>query len=114
MTSAREHLPNRVTRGYRAVALRFCESLIKDRADAEEIVDAVFREWAECKPVLQPGQTWESYLFVQLRDRCFDYLKTASKTQLLRASGSEKLSRYSESASARQPVGLLSLFNFFL
>lgn len=81
---------------YRSVALRFCESLMKNEAAAESVVNAVFREIEEKGIALQSEQKLKAYLFIRLRDQCVTYLRTADKSQLLRLSCVEQPAKHSD------------------
>lgn len=92
MISANEQLKYRISHGgevatgivdYKAIAYVFCVSLIKDRLAAEQMINDVFNEIRD-EYLIQSGQNFEAHLFIQLRNRCLAYLKTASKAQLLR------------------------------
>ncbi|MFD1145144.1 hypothetical protein ACFQ4C_28700 [Larkinella insperata] len=98
MLTTNEQLPYRVTEedqmvlraiDYQAVALRFCESLIKDKMVAERLVSDVFREIEENGLALQPERKFKAYLFQHLRDQCLNHLRTADRAELIRQACAE-------------------------
>ncbi|MGV3558611.1 hypothetical protein [Larkinella arboricola] len=98
MLSTNDQRPYRVTGedqmvwrtiDYRAVALRFCESLIKDKAAAERLVNDVFGEIEESGLALQPDWKFKTGLFLRLRDQCLIHLRTADRNELIRQTCAE-------------------------
>ncbi|GAB3908636.1 hypothetical protein GCM10028803_44640 [Larkinella knui] len=70
-------------RYYRSACLKFCESLIKDKAEAERMVRAVFSEIHDTESGLNPDQDFEKHLFICLRNTVFTYLKATNTCQLI-------------------------------
>lgn len=71
-------------RHYRTPALKFCVALLKDQAEAENMVHDVFIKIWEKRALINPDLNFNSYLFTCLRNMAFDYLKQVEKSQLMR------------------------------
>jgi len=108
MPSTNEQLPYRATGenqmvlrtiDYRAVALRFCEALIKDEVAAERLVNNVFSQIEENGLALQPERKFKAYLFLHLRDQCLTYLRTADRSELIRQACAEPTHKHKEDKS---------------
>lgn len=65
---------------YRTPALRFCYSLVKDKDEAENIVQDVFIKIWERRATINPSLNFKSYLFTCLKNLSFDYLKQLEKS----------------------------------
>ena len=62
-------------------SLRFCTSLIKDKAEAESIVQDVFTHLWEKRAKLDEGIEFKSYLFACLKNKTFDRLRIIKRNQ---------------------------------
>ena len=67
---------------YRPASLKFCESLIKNKAEAEKMVCAVFNELRDNGSDPQSDPEFKSWLFLRLRNQVVTYLKTRAKSEL--------------------------------
>lgn len=69
---------------YKAPALRFTTSLLKDEEEAENMVQDVFiKIWVK-REHIKPDYNFNSYLFTCLRNMAFDHFKKIEKSELLR------------------------------
>ncbi|RRB04656.1 hypothetical protein [Larkinella rosea] len=69
---------------YWSASLRFCESLIKDKEEAQKMVCTVFSDLSDTPSGLRISDpNFESRLFIMLRTQVFNYLKTAAKRELV-------------------------------
>ncbi len=57
----------------------YCQLFVKNKKDAEDIVQECFFKLWENKQKINPGKSVESLLFVSLRNRCLNYLKEESR-----------------------------------
>ena len=55
--------------------LSYCRLFISDYSSADDLVQECFLKLWEKRATLNPNQSVESYLFVMLRNRCFNYLR---------------------------------------
>lgn len=62
-------------------SVRFCVSLIKDRVEAEGIVQEVFTQLWQKREKLDEGIEFKSYLFACLKNKTFDRLRAIKKSQ---------------------------------
>ncbi|GHB62719.1 DNA-directed RNA polymerase sigma-70 factor [Persicitalea jodogahamensis] len=69
---------------YRKPALRFCITLLKDEAEAENVLHEVFLKIWERKEQINPALNFNSYLFTCLRNYAFDHFKRMEKDRRLR------------------------------
>lgn len=69
---------------YRKPALRFCVTLLKDEAEAENILHEVFLKIWERREQINPDLNFNSYLFTCLRNYAFDHFKRLEKDRRLR------------------------------
>lgn len=69
---------------YKAPALRFSVSLLKDEEEAENMIQDVFvKIWIK-REQIKPDHNFSSYLFTCLRNMAFDYFKKVEKSEQLR------------------------------
>ncbi len=69
---------------YRKPALRFCITLLKDEAEAENVLHEVFLKIWERREQINPDLNFNSYLFTCLRNYAFDHFKRMEKDWKLR------------------------------
>lgn len=55
--------------------LSYCRLFVHDYSAADDLVQECFLKLWEKRQTLKPNQSIESYLFVMLRNRCFNYLR---------------------------------------
>lgn len=89
MTFPNQQILDRVTQGDEAAfiqlrsyfhvpAFKFCSVLLKDEAEAENVIDSVFNKiWNE-RMSLRTDGNFQSYLFSNLKDRIFGEMKKYS------------------------------------
>ncbi len=68
---------------YYTSVLKFCSDLIKDRAEAENIVHDVFMKMWTKRSLLRAELNLKSYLFTSVRNLTLDRLKEIQKSDLL-------------------------------
>ena len=69
---------------YKAPALRFSISLLKDEEEAENMIQDVFvKIWIK-RAHIKPDHNFSSYLFTCLRNMAFDHFKKLEKSEQLR------------------------------
>jgi RNA polymerase sigma-70 factor (ECF subfamily) len=59
--------------------LGYCQLFVKDRKDAEDLVQECFFQLWQNRQKIDPNKSVESLLFVSLRNRCLNYLKENSR-----------------------------------
>lgn len=69
---------------YKESATRFCNSILKDIEESENIVQEVFIKIWNRKSLINPELNFTSYLFTIIKNRVFDYMKEVKKNELLR------------------------------
>ncbi len=69
---------------YKEPATRFCNSILKDIEESENIVQEVFIKIWNRKSLINPELNFTSYLFTIIKNRVFDYMKEVKKNELLR------------------------------
>ena len=69
---------------YRKPALRFCLTLLKEEAEAENVLHEVFLKIWERRAQINPDLNFSSYLFTCLRNYAFDHFKRLEKDRRLR------------------------------
>ncbi|WP_373511409.1 RNA polymerase sigma factor [Persicitalea sp.] len=69
---------------YHKPALRFCITLLKDEAEAENVLHEVFLKIWEKRAQINPALNFNSYLFTCLRNYAFDHFKRMEKDRKLR------------------------------
>lgn len=69
---------------YRLPALKFCKVLLKDEDKAETLLRNVFAGIWEHRFLIRREQSFQAYLFINLRNQIFDQLKKVDKDQYLR------------------------------
>ncbi|GAB2769119.1 RNA polymerase sigma-70 factor [Rhabdobacter roseus] len=90
-----EHLLRKVSQGdqaafaelfnyYKTPALKFCNSILKDEEEAENVLQEIFMKIWDRRTFLKPDHNFHSYLFTCLRNLSFDYLKKIEKNHSLR------------------------------
>lgn len=76
---------------YKGPAMRFCYTIVKDEAEAENMLQDVFIKIWERRHQIKPELNFNSYLYTCLRNVSFDYLKKMEKEQLLRQKYYERM-----------------------
>jgi len=76
---------------YRIPALRFCNSILKDTEESENIIQDVFIKIWNRKNTINPELNFTSYLFTIIKNRVFDHLKEVKKNDVLKDKYWEKI-----------------------
>jgi len=79
---------------YKEPATRFCNSILKDIEESENIVQEVFIKIWNRKSLINPELNFTSYLFTIIKNRVFDYLKEVKKNELIREKYWENIVEY--------------------
>ncbi|CAG5009346.1 hypothetical protein DYBT9275_04475 [Dyadobacter sp. CECT 9275] len=69
---------------FRSPALKFCTTLLKDEEEAENITQDVFAKIWDRRVQIKPDHSFQSYLFVSLRNQIFDQFKKLEKDNISR------------------------------
>jgi len=75
---------------FRSPALKFCRALLKDEQEAENVTKDVFDKIWDCRVQIKPEHSFQTYLFVNLRNQIFDQFRKFEKDQQLRQQYLEK------------------------
>jgi len=70
--------------GYKVPAMRFCNSILKDTEESENIIQEVFIKIWNRKSNINPELNFTSYLFTIIKNRVFDHLKEVKKNDILK------------------------------
>ena len=81
-------------RTYRVPALRFCNSILKDVEEAENVIQDVFIKIWNRKETINPDLNFTSYLFTIIKNRVFDILKEIKKSDTLKEKYWENVLQY--------------------
>lgn len=79
---------------YKEPAVRFCNSILKDTEESENIIQEVFVKIWNRRSTINPELNFTSYLFTIIKNRVFDYLKEIKKNDFLREKFWEKVLEY--------------------
>jgi len=79
---------------FKEPALRFCNSILKDTEETENIIQEVFIKIWNRKESINPELNFTSYLFTIIKNRVFDYLKEVKKNDFLKEKFWEKILEY--------------------
>ena len=85
---------NELYNSYRIPAIRFCNSILKDTEESENIVQEVFVKIWNKKETINPELNFISYLFTIIKNRVFDHLKEVKKNVFLKEKYWEKVLEY--------------------
>ncbi len=69
---------------YKEPAIRFCNSIIKDIEESENLIQEVFIKIWDRKEGINPDLNFNSYLFTIIRNRVYDYLKEVKKNEFVK------------------------------
>lgn len=69
---------------YKEPAKRFCNSIIKDTEESENLVQEVFIKIWDKKAGINPELNFNSYLFTIIRNRVYDYFKEVKKNEFVK------------------------------
>jgi RNA polymerase sigma-70 factor (family 1) len=69
---------------YLQPAVRFCNSIVKDIDESENIVHDVFIKIWDRRETINPELNFTSYLFTIIRNRVFDFLKEVKRNDLMK------------------------------
>ena len=81
---------------YREPALRFCNSILKDIDESENVIQDVFLKIWFKRTSINPDLNFNSYLFTIIKNRVFDYFKEVKKNEFLKGKFWEKVLEYKE------------------
>ncbi len=79
---------------YREPALRFCNSILKDIDESENVIQDVFLKIWFKRTSINPDLNFNSYLFTIIKNRVFDYLKEVKKNEFLKEKFWERVLEY--------------------
>lgn len=79
---------------YKEPALRFCNSILKDTEESENIIQEVFIKIWNRRSTINPELNFTSYLFTIIKNRVFDYLKEVKKNEFLKEKFWEQVLEY--------------------
>ena len=69
---------------YKDPATRFCNSIIKDLEESENLIQEVFIKVWDKKEKINPELNFNSYLFTIIRNRVYDYFKEVKKNDFVK------------------------------
>jgi len=69
---------------YKEPAKRFCNSILKDVEESENLVQEVFIKVWDKKDKINPDLNFNSYLFTIIRNRVYDYFKEVKKNEFVK------------------------------
>ena len=75
---------NRLYCLFKEPAIRFCNSIIKDIEESENLIQEVFIKIWEKRQGINPELNFNSYLFTIIRNRVYDYLKEVKKNDFVK------------------------------
>jgi len=84
---------------YKGPAMRFCYTIVKDEAEAENMLQDVFIKIWERRHQIKPELNFNSYLYTCLRNVSFDFLKKMEKEQVLRQKYFERIEQIAQDES---------------
>lgn len=84
LSTGDENAFNELYNLYREPAIRFCNSILKDADESENIVQEVFIKVWNKRSGINPELNFTSYLFTIIKNRVFDHLKEIKKNTLLK------------------------------
>ncbi|MCG8320307.1 MAG: RNA polymerase sigma-70 factor [Cytophagales bacterium] len=94
---------------YRAPAVRFCRSILKDSVESENIIQDVFIKVWNKRHGINPELNFTSYLFTIIKNRVFDHLKEIKKNSLLKERYWQNLEKYKVSGEDVQEERLFKV-----
>ncbi|XOV94141.1 MAG: RNA polymerase sigma factor [Bacteroidota bacterium] len=69
---------------YKVPAIRFCNSIIKDIEESENLIQEVFIKIWDKRSGINPELNFNSYLFTIIRNRVYDYLKEVKRNDFVK------------------------------
>ncbi len=69
---------------YKEPAIRFCNSIIKDIEESENLIQEVFIKIWDKRVGINPDLNFNSYLFTIIRNRVYDYLKEVKRNEFVK------------------------------
>tara|TARA_Y100001972_G_scaffold128154_1_gene187717 strand:+ start:1376 stop:1906 length:531 start_codon:yes stop_codon:yes gene_type:complete len=69
---------------YKEPAIRFCNSIIKDIEESENLIQEVFIKIWDKRTGINPELNFNSYLFTIIRNRVYDYLKEVKRNEFVK------------------------------
>jgi len=85
---------NELYNSFREPAIRFCNSILKDTEESENIIQEVFIKIWNRRETINPELNFTSYLFTIIKNRVFDHLKEVKKNEFLKDKFWEKILEY--------------------
>ena len=94
---------------YKGPAMRFCYTIVKDEAEAENMLQDVFIKIWERRHQIKPELNFNSYLYTCLRNVSFDFLKKMEKEQILRQKYFERIEQIAHDESQEYEIRMSQL-----
>lgn len=94
---------------YKGPAMRFCYTIVKDEAEAENMLQDVFIKIWERRHQIKPELNFNSYLYTCLRNVSFDFLKKLEKEQILRQKYYERMEEIAQDESQEYETRMTNL-----
>ncbi len=82
---------------FKEPAVRFCNSIIKDYEESENLIQEVFIKIWEKRQGINPELNFNSYLFTIIRNRVYDYLKEVKKNEFVKERYWHNIMKYQNS-----------------
>ncbi len=79
---------------YKEPALRFCNSILKDIEESENVIQEVFIKIWNRRSTINPELNFTSYLFTIIKNRVFDHLKEVKKNAFMKEKFWENVLEY--------------------
>ncbi|GAA4444911.1 RNA polymerase sigma-70 factor [Ravibacter arvi] len=94
---------------YKGPAMRFCHTIVKDEAEAENMLQDVFIKIWERRHQIKPELNFNSYLYTCLRNVSFDFLKKMEKEQVLKQRYFERMGEQEQDESYEYEIRMSHL-----
>ena len=79
---------------YKEPAIRFCNSILKDIEESENVIQEVFIKIWNRRSTINPELNFTSYLFTIIKNRVFDHLKEVKKNAFMKEKFWENVLEY--------------------
>lgn len=96
LKNGNEQAFNELYNSFKIPAIRFCNSILKDTEESENIIQEVFVKIWNRRATINPDLNFTSYLFTIIKNRVFDHLKEVKKNDFLKEKYWEKIIDYQE------------------
>ncbi|WP_020531845.1 RNA polymerase sigma factor [Flexithrix dorotheae] len=103
---------NELYHNFKMPAIKFCNSIINNWEESENLIQEVFIKIWEKKDSINPELNFNSYLFTIIRNRVYDYLKRIKRNEIIKEQYWQNVIEYQNSTEPDLKNERISLIKY--